>query len=430
MATGAARARVRAALSRLPKSLLIAATVVAAVGGCARGPVAAEPEPPAAAPPAALAIFAEAYPASVERYRTTDASIYLGNLEARIQAQRESLARREDATTRGALAGSLLHRFRILGRVVDAEHALAEVEKALAADPRHAEALVLHAALLSSFHRFGEARAALAAARASGASAELPTRLERDLDLAEGRYADLADELAASGHLVANLYELAFRADLRMLQGDPGGASRLWRAAQDLYQDVDPHTLAWLHTQQGIALLRVGDLANAKRFFEVAHARVPQYYLATEHLAEVEGRLGNRARARELYRAVIGQTGNPEFIAALAGVEREDGNEAEAARLEREAEAGYAALLERHRAGYAQHAAEFYLDAGKSAQALALARENIALRQDVLSQVLLAQAAHAAGEKSEACAARERALATGLKPPEISELDALASTCD
>lgn len=170
-------------------------------------------------------------------------------------------------------------------------------------------------------------------------------------------------------------------------------------------------------------------MAEARRFFAAAHARLPQYYLAAEHLAECEARLGNLDEARGLYREVIAQTGNPEFIAALAGVERDAGNEAEAQRLEGEALKGYEALLARHPAAFGQHAAEFLIQIGQKERADALARQNLELRRDVGSWILQAQAALAVGDLPRACAARDRAVETAMRPPELAELDALGAQC-
>ena len=385
--------------------------------------------PVAAAPHDPTALVASRYPLSPAQLATTNEAIYLGNLDARIDATERALAERDTPALRAALAGALEHRHRITGRLADAERALAEIARATRAANAPADAHLVHAGLLLSFHRFGEARAALDRARAAGADAALADRLGRDLALALGEYATLREDLERSAELVPDFYGLAHRADLRVLLGDPGGASRLYRAAQDFYTDVDPLPLAWLYTQQGIALLRHGDAANARRFFEAAHARLPSYVLAAEHLAETLALTGEHEAARALYLRVVGQTGNPEFIAALGDVESALGH-AEASR-ERYAEAArvYNAWLAKHPAAYAQHAAEFHLERGNAARAYALAKQNLALRRDVGSLILHAKAAEAAGDRAAACASRRDAIATGLKPPEVAELDALAEAC-
>lgn len=412
--------------NRLDRILpVLLAAVVVALAGCSA------PVRTASAPSGALATeLAQRYPASRERLATTDARIYLANLDSRLDGLRADLLRDPKPEGHSALANGLLQRFRLEGRIEDAEVALAETEVAIAAASAPADAWLMRASALSVFHRFDEARTALERAQNLGATAALVARVERDLDVAQGRYDRLRDELANSIQPVPDFYELAHRADLRVLSGDLAGASQHFRAAQDLFTDTSPAQLSWLYIQQGIALLRFGQYAEARRFFANAHERFPSYALATEHLAECDYRLGKFDEARELYRDVIAQTANPEYQAALALVERATGHPDTAARLERDAEAGYRKLLERHRAGYAQHLAEFLLTQRHAPiEALALARENLALRADVGSLILLARSADAAGSADEACSARQRVVDTRLHPPEAAMLDALAERC-
>jgi tetratricopeptide (TPR) repeat protein len=369
------------------------------------------------------------WPLDPQRYRTTSGAIYLGNLDARIEELERVVAHGGTPHHRVALARSLYQRYQVIGRIADAEAAMRVVEASVAASAAPGEAHALHAILLVSFHRFDEAEAALAAAANAGADAEGLRRTRIELQLARGDYAAMRDEFERSAEIAADFHLLAHRADLRLQLGDPAGAAFLYRAAQSTYRDVNPVPLAWLHVQQGIAWLRQGKVAHAREFFAAAHARLPQYYLATEHLAECEARLGRLDEARRLYHAVIAQTGNPEFIAALSGVEREAGNAAEAERLARQAERAFEALLSRHPSAAGQHAAEFFIERGQAERADALARDNLVLRQDVGSLILLAQTAQAVGDTARACEARARALDTGLRPPEMEELDALGRNC-
>lgn len=382
------------------------------------------------ATPDSISVFGARYPLSLAQRATTDASIYLGNLDAKIEVLEGELARKPTANTGATLAGALLTRFRIVGRLDDGERALTLSSAAALDAADQPDVHRVHASALSAFHLFTDAERALMQAQAAGASAQSLAAVRRDLQMAQGHYDALHADFEHSAEPVADFYELAHRADLRLMLGDLDGATRWYRTAQDFYSDVDPLPLAWLYTQQGIALLRAGDTQQAKRFFESAHMRLPQYYLATEHLAECEARLGNVQHARELYQGVITQTGNPEFLAALALLEEMDGHADAAASARDQAESSYRALLARHRPAYAQHAAEFLLSIGKTDEALALARENLAIRADYASLSLLARAADAAGAHSESCAAVARVRATGLRPPEAAAIVELGSQCD
>lgn len=363
-----------------------------------------------------------------EAYRTTAGPIYLDNLSARIDDLEQRFAVVPTEVERVRLASARYHRYRLLGRADDAERALALLDDPVAA-VGSAEGLLLRSVVLAGFHRFDEARAALDRIAPNEVDATELRRHRDDLRVALGDYAALREDLAVSMQPVGDFHQLAHRADLRVLLGDLGGAERQYWAAQTLHHDTSPVPLAWLHTQMGIALLRFGRIEDARRFFAAAVARLPGYYLAEEHLAECEARLGESDAARARYRRVIAQTGNPEFVAALAELEAEAGNASEAARLRAEAWRGYEAWLGKHPAAAAQHAAEFFLSIGEHERAYALARDNAALRDDVGSHLLLAEVADASGRPAEACEQLGRVRDSGLRPPEFDALAAIGGRC-
>jgi tetratricopeptide (TPR) repeat protein len=408
------------------RSALVTGAIALALTACASRPTATPtPEATGAAPAKAES----AWPLSTQRYRTTSGVIYLGNLDARIEELDRLSKLPGGESHRVALARNLYHRYRVVGRLDDAERALGLLDTVVSETSAEATAHQLRAVVLGGFHRFQEALTELERAAAAGAVEADLRRSRVELQLGIGDYVALAPELAQSDHLDADFHVLAHRADLRLQLGDPEGAAFRYRAAQSVYDDVNPVPLAWLHVQQGIALLRHGDVTGAREFFAAAHERLPQYYLATEHLAECEAQLGRHDRARELYRQVIAQTGNPEFVAALSGVEREAGNVEAAERLAQDAERGYAALIERHPAAFGQHAAEFFIERGDVARAESLARANLAQRQDVGSWLLSTEIALARGNAEGACTSYTKARQTGLRPPELVEMQTQLPDC-
>jgi hypothetical protein len=406
--------------------------LTALLAGCAVSPDSTPLSDARPEAPGELALEApraeEIWPISTRYYRTTSAEIYLGNLDARVA----TLERRVQAGHRDraeALASQLYHRYKLRGRLQDADRATALLAEHAAQGWLSPGGMVLYAIALSGLHRFDEADQWLQRAREAGAKPEEWRDVAADILVARGDYRALATDIEASAEPTADFYALAHRADLRLLQGDLAGAERHYLAAQALYRDSSPVPLAWLHTQMGIGYLRFGRIEDARRFFAAAVERLPGYYLAEEHLAECETQLGQFDAARERYLQVIEQTGNPEFSAALAGLEREAGNLQRAEQLVAEAKQGYEALLARLPGAYAQHAAEFYIETGDAKRAYTLARKNAELRSDVGSMILLANAAHAAGEIEAACKARKAALAPGFAPPEVAELEPLEPEC-
>ncbi len=370
----------------------------------------------------------EIWPISTKYFRTTSAEIYLGNLDARIATLEKRLAA-GNADRAEALAGQLYHRYKVRGRVEDADRATDLLADRADKGWLSPGGMVLYAIALSGLHRFDEADAWLQQARDAGAQMDQWRDVAADMLVARGRYDALKDDFAASAEPVADFYALAHRADLRLLKGDLAGAERHYLAAQTQYRDSNPVPLAWLHTQMGIAYLRHGRIEDARRFFAAAVDRLPGYYLAEEHLAECEALLGETEAARARYHRVIESSGNPEFLAALAGLERDAGNHELADSLTEQAKTGYEELLDKRPAAYAQHAAEFFIEIGDPERALTLAQDNARLRSDIGSLILLATAAEAAGDEAGACRARARALSTGLQPPELAELESMGPRC-
>ncbi|MCB1636389.1 MAG: tetratricopeptide repeat protein, partial [Xanthomonadales bacterium] len=363
------------------------------------------------------------WPATTEQLRTTSASIYLGNLDARI-TQLEGADHRAAAVAQ-ALASSLLHRYRILGRWPDVERAGALLQAALQTAPESASLQLEWAGWLLLVHRFADAEAALARVqglRSNGAvvdGARLEN-LQEELALATGQYERLGEDFREPARQApAEFYALAERAYAALLHGDLDLASRLYFEAQHHYRDVGPYPLAWLHVQQGIALLRHGHCAAAEPFFRAAHERLPGYALATEHLAEclLEARQGDEARA--LYESVIAQTDNPEYIAALARLEEADERPERAALLRLQADERWAAWLAAWPQAHAQHAARYYLDTGRLDQARALAEQNLQWRQDIDSRLLMMDVATEQGDSATVCAQWQRVQSTGLNAPEV-----------
>lgn len=356
-------------------------------------------------------------PAGPSSIRTTSPEIYIGNLNARITSLTDGAERRSSPRLQLMLAEALAHRARLLGKPEDRTEALARADAVLEREPGLAQARLLRARLLAAVHRFEEALDVLDEATAAGAADDRVARQRSEVLIALGR-ADEALALARP-HLGGSLPDLAFRANNLIDRGELEKADELFIRAQETYEDSNPYPLAWLHVQHGVLFLRNDDPQRARAFFAAAHERLPQYYLATEHLAETMGLLGETRRSAELYRQVSEQTEDPVFLAALADAERELGNGQAATEAEQAARRGFREWLDREPAAAWQHAAEFYLDRGDTGHAVEYARRNAEIRQNVGSLLLLARAEKADGHTAKACRAWQRAHDTDLNPPEL-----------
>ncbi|NND44118.1 MAG: hypothetical protein HKN58_02255 [Xanthomonadales bacterium] len=366
---------------------------------------------------AAIGQIGPRWPASPAQLATTDGEIYLGNLESQIDAieSRPGLIGRTRFQV--ALAGLYYQRFQIEGRITDAERARELLDEARSSERLTPQDRLVYAQVLLGFHDFDAAAEQLELAAQHGApDAAVATgraALDRALQLPDRNAGAMEDSPA---DYVASVRRAAALVD----RGQPAAASEHLRNAQDLYGDVNPFPLAWIHVQQGIVFLRHGAYEQARTFFVAAHERFPQYFLATEHLAETEGLLGNHARSAELYRVVTAQNDQPGFWHGLAGAEAALGNTEAARQASERAREGYRRLLEDYPLMFADHAVGYYLDVGDPAEALRLARLNYEHRQDLSAHLALAEALAGSGRLDEACKRVARLRDHGLEPPEIS----------
>lgn len=370
------------------------------------------------------------YPLSMERYRTTAGSIYIQNLNATIEALQQSGADKPGSPRAGALAGSLYHRFQVLGKVSDGEQALALLDRIPDAEI-DIRTRRQRAGLRTGFHRFDEALVDLKAASSKGRPLTPDDPSLRSIALARGDYASIRDDFDKAGEPSEKFGELVLRGNLAALDGDLNIASLQFYRAQSLYSDSSPYQLAWLYAQQGVALERFGDCAKARVFFDAAIERLPGYALALDHLGECLLFDGQLDAARPVYTQLIEQTGNPEYLGAMAVIEKESGHAALGEDYRKRAIAGYQRILATESVTWSQHAAEFYLAIGDPKQAMIQARNNLENRNDVLSLVLFARVAHENGMDQEACGALRKVEASGLKPPETKRWkDQLPRSCE
>lgn len=356
------------------------------------------------------------YPASQQALPTTAGAIYLANIDSRIDGLIAAGGGKPGNAGTPSLAEVLYHRFQILGRIDDADRALAlmeRIEKPTAADLRE------RASLRSGLHRFDEALADLTQAQVQSEPHEADAKARRAIALATGDYARIKDLIEQAEQPSPQFGELVLRANIAAFKGDIAAASVQFLRAQQTINDTDPYPVAWLYAQQGLTLQRFDQCQPAMIFFDAALERLPGYALALDHQGECLLRMHRLDEARTVYQQLIAQTGNPEYLGGLARVEMQAGHKQLAHKLETQTATAYAALLARAPKAWSEHAAEYFLAAGRNEQALHWARINLANRRDLLSLILAARAELANGDRSRACQALGAVKASGLRPPEL-----------
>ena len=320
-------------------------------------------------------------------------------------------------------AGAALQRARLSGSFEDYAAADALLDRAFdisgVGGPHLSRARLNYA-----LHRFD---AALADLEVAGQRLLLPDAARREIaglraDIAfhQGRYpealAGYRDNLR-QGRSATDLYRLAYYS---WQTGDYLRAEALLEQAAFAAGDLDPQLNAFWHLQRGLIDLDRGRYAEAFEHYLDADAALPGWWLAQEHLAEIHVLEGRLDEAEAIYLQVIEQTGNPEFMDAMASLAAERGRDAEAigwVERAREAYDRQLALLPEAALGHAL--GHFLTYEQDSAVVLALAERNHALRPGGESALLLAQANLRAGRIDEAARIVDGVLAGPWRSAEL-----------
>jgi tetratricopeptide (TPR) repeat protein len=204
-------------------------------------------------------------------------------------------------------------------------------------------------------------------------------------------------------------------AALRRLYGDIPGALQFFSQAYQQMAPTQTEELAWTLTQMADAQLSVGHVDDAEALLRSALQKFPAYYLAQESLAGVQMARRHYSEAAQLL-----QQRNQSFPTAasryaLARAFEHAGQAGEAETAYREFEA--TAHGQRDSAMNANRELVAYdLDRGHNpAEALQIARGEIAKRHDIRTLDAYAWALHANGQDREAQKQVSKAIAVGVR---------------
>jgi tetratricopeptide (TPR) repeat protein len=173
-------------------------------------------------------------------------------------------------------------------------------------------------------------------------------------------------------------------------------AEELFESSRRSYRAVSPFAVAQLDFQRGHMWQAHGDHHRAREWLLAAVGRLPAYAPAVGHLAEAEAALGDHDRALARLLRLAHCCDDPDYAAQLARLLINAGRAEEAQPWCARAAERYDDLVARHRAAFADHAAEFWLTVGGDPQrAVLLARQNVEIRRTPRAQALLTRAAAA-----------------------------------
>lgn len=326
---------------------------------------------------AALALAGCAAPPQ-QPQATTQGAIALANLEQLIQQQADDPA---------ALDLWLL-RLQFLAdyHVLDQAAALTETRADTASEQlRRGRARM-------AAHRFGEALADLEAAGATPAQ-------RAALLVATGRAAEALPALQAEAERRPGFASHCALARGLAAVGRLDEADRSYAQALNELDTTSPFPAAAIAFARGLMWNEQGgDAPRGAAFYAEALRRVPDYAAAGIHLAEIELARGDEAAAEARLVRVVIHTDEPEALALLGELHRRQGLAERGQDEINGARRRYEALLARHPQAFADHAAEFYLGAGRDPQrAWAWAQANLRERPTRRAYQLAIRAAEAAG---------------------------------
>jgi tetratricopeptide (TPR) repeat protein len=327
----------------------------------------------------------------------------------------------EDQITPRLLAEQYLQRYRERGDVGDVLRSEAAARRSLRIQPHgNVTALAQIAAAQLTLHRFRDALATVRAARGIAPREPSLAMSEASLDMELGDYAAARSIVASAGDADPES-TATVAARLAELTGDlPRARTLLGRSARrvDAIYGIPNERRAWFHVRLGELAFEAGDSAAALAEERTALDRFPDDVAALTDTARFSAALGRWAEARAAAEHAVRLTPSPENLGLLADAQEQLGDAASASATRDE-------IYAVERIGNAQHlvdrllALEYADHATRPEDAYAIARREIAVRDDVFAEDTLAWTAARAGRWDAARRAAARATALNTAEPRL-----------
>ena len=201
---------------------------------------------------------------------------------------------------------------------------------------------------------------------------------------------------------------------LRIDFGDAEGALDWLTSAFKLTNPTEIEERAWLLTHIARVRLQTGKLELADQLLGQALEIFPDYYFTLDALAETRSALGKYAQAADLLRRAQKTAPHPRRLFSLAVALKQDGDFAEFERQARE--------ISDKPDNANRELIFYYADyAHKPADALRVARAEIARRQDIATLDAYAWALYSNGQYAEARVELDKALKVGIRDAALFE---------
>lgn len=289
----------------------------------------------------------------------------------------------------------------------------------LSASAENYDAIKLKAALLLTYHRFGEALEV--ARRAQDMRPQDPMNYAAITDaLVElGDYQAATEAAQTMMDLRPDTASYARVSYLRALFGNTEGAIESMRAAVESASSRDPESGAWCRVHLGDELMNAGQRMAAEREFDSALAIFPNYHLAFAGKARARLAAGDADAAIEFYQRAWERVPLPETAIALGDLYTKLGRADEAKK-----QYDLVEFIERTGAvagTYSRQLALFYADHDVNLdQALAIAQRERAARADIYTSDTLAWCLYKKGDLAGAKRSIVEALRLGTRDARIN----------
>jgi predicted Zn-dependent protease len=337
-------------------------------------------------------------------------------IEQRVSAMEAQLRKvPDDFGAAILLADALLRQSRVTGSAAPAVRAEEALRIALREDPGNYEALRMQASLLLTRHKFLDARTAAEKCRAMRPDDSVVYGILGDAHLELGDYKEAFAAFDRMMQLRPGPASYARVAYARELQGDLSGALESMKLAAEASSGGDVEGIAWYRSQVGELYLRLQRPHEAMLEFASASQAFPGHPFAVAGYAKALHASGRHGEARALLEDLVRKTPTPDLHVQLGDLFAAAGRREDADRHYALAEAGW-----RSDAPEPKNLARFLADRGeKLDEAVAIAEDAHALRNDIFTQDALAWAYFKAGRIDEARHMIYLARRTGTRDADI-----------
>jgi len=191
--------------------------------------------------------------------------------------------------------------------------------------------------------------------------------VQGDAYLELGMYSEAQKVYALMNYLEPGFYSQSRISQLKFLMSDTDGAIEAMEEALEFgsKMNLTKENIAWAKVILGSLYFNSGKIDKAENSYKEALNIFDNYYLALEHLAEVNVIKGNYEKAINLYEKTLELNPKPQFYISLGDIYESQGKTEEAEKLYRQAEKSYEEIIQDGIKGHSRELVLFYVDSNK-----------------------------------------------------------------